>query len=752
MHKTDTTGHPSRSRARLAALLTAGLALPWAASALAADAGNPSAPADTTKPVMFLKQVVVTGTRYPRAYYESPQSLSFVSGQTLREEAPVVVGDVLATLPGVDSNKDSPWEQRPSIRGLTGQRVLVLVDGTPMNSARGNGPHTSLVDPSQVERIEVVRGPSSVAYGSDALGGVINIITRQPVFTPDERQFRGTATLGGSVEGLPERNGSLSMMTKLSRLSLMFSGGGRKADDYKNAAGTIPQSGFSDWNGLASARYDFTDRLALKGGYQFYRAKNVGIPGLDYSEPGFVQTFDFKNYDRDFAHLALEHQYPASSWLASTQIKTYWQREHRNFWSYMGFSGPYASLFGPGLSLFSIDTDRFFNLDTYGAQAQMISRKTSRYRFTAGLDLTRDVTGGTNSDLTSMYDTLGAQIYAGAQPSASVPSGRFDNYAGYLQGEFFLGPQWTLDAGGRYTHYRYRTDVGLNGFVQEGPPSAPPTPVYFPARKLDDDALSGSVGLVYSPQSDLHISANVANGYREPNAQDLYFSGPGSVGFVIGNPDLKPERSVSYDVGVRWGPGDLGFSGDVFYSTFSDLIDAVPAETGSPLAQPGSPTYQYVNITKARMYGGEVEAEWRFLPQWQARASMSTTVGDVTNRQAILNLYGVNADRVPLQLVPPFGGTASLRWTQPASRFWVEAGTRFSAKYDRLPPPTANVEELSTPKAQWMVADLSAGLKLETGQRLQLGVRNLLDQRYRPALASVEDPGRTFYSSISSDF
>src|SRR5262245_10609923 len=140
------------------------LALSFALTALisgparAADPAPGSAFADTTKPVSFLKETVVTGARYPRAYYESPQALSFASRTQIFEQAPNVAGDMLVTMPGADNSKDSPWEQRPVLRGLGGQRVMVLVDGIPMNSARGNGPHPSLVDPGQTERIEVVRG------------------------------------------------------------------------------------------------------------------------------------------------------------------------------------------------------------------------------------------------------------------------------------------------------------------------------------------------------------------------------------------------------------------------------------------------------------------------------------------------------------------------------------------------------------------------------------------------------------------
>ena len=740
MHRCDLIGSPRVARVVLVALLAVGLA-PAAAPARAAEAKPSSAFADTTRPVLFLKETVVTGARYPRAYFESPQSLSFVSRQVLRDQAALVLGDVLTTLPGVDSNKDSPWEQRPSIRGLTGQRVLVLMDGTPMNSVRGNGPHPSLADPTQVERIEVVRGPSAVAYGSDALGGVINIITRQPRPLSDGQVLRGSASLGGSASGLPERDGSLEFSTRVRRLSGFFSGSGRKTDDYKNADGTIPHSSFSDWNALANLRYDLGDRLALRGGYQLYRGKDIGIPGLDVMVPGYSQTFKFKNYDRDYAHLALEHQYAGSSWLSDSHVKTYWQREHRDFYSDIGIAIP----MGPGVTgQLALAKDRGLDLDTYGLQAQMMSRKTTLSRFSAGVDAARDMTGGTNSELQSMTSPYGDS--ESRVSSTSVPTGRFDNYAGYAQGEFFLGPRWTMDAGGRYTRYRYRTDRTFMG-----PGAGPGQPdFYFQPQSRDDGAFSGSLGVVYNPVADLHLTANVANGYREPNAQDLYFSGPGSVGFVIGNPDLKPERSISYDLGLRWGPRTLAVSGNVFYSNFQDLINALPAPA-PPEAQ-GQNTYRYTNITSATMWGGEAEAEWRFHPQWMARTAMSGTVGDITNREAILQIYGVDAARVPLELVPPFRGLATLRWTDSAHRVWAEAGTRYSWRTNRLAPVTPGAEQLSTFKKEWLVGDVSAGARLETGQRLVLGVRNFTDLRYQQALGSVVEPGATYFFSVSSDF
>jgi hemoglobin/transferrin/lactoferrin receptor protein len=653
----------------------------------------------------------------------------------------------------VSSNKDSPWAQRPIVRGLGGHRVLVLVDGSSMNSARGHSPYPSLVDPSQVERIEVVRGPSSVAYGSDALGGVVNIITRDPRSVLAGRRFGGSATVGGGFAGLPERSGSLTLMSDWDRFSAVVAGGARKADDFRNADGTIRNSGFGSWNALAILRYELTDRLDVSSGWQTSRARRVGLPGLNLEQPGDFGRFSFRFYERDHAHLTLDHSYP-DSWLAQSRIRVYWQRESRDFFSehavdsaqfyndrYLGLN-PFYNPAPPTATAISQEQDRYFVLHTYGAQIQMTSRRTARSVFTAGLDAARDRTTGDNQRFRTWHyassaglDSLGP---TSLRVTASLPEGRFDNYGAYLQGEWFVHPQWTLSAGGRYTHYRYRTDRGLNT------PAAGPIPaVYFEPTSVDDDALSGAVGMVYTAASDLHVTANVATGYREPNAQDLFFNGPGSVGLVIGNPDLKPERSVSYDVGLRWGPGRFAFSGNVFYSVFDDLINALPAGFG---------TYQYTNIASARMWGGEAEAEWVFLPQWRARAALSGTVGDITSREAVLAIYGVDTDEAPLEQVPPFGGSASLRWTDAAGRFWVEAGARYSWRTNRLPLPIPGVGQFSEFKKEWIVGDLSAGARLETGQRLVLGVRNVTDRRYRRPVASVVDPGLTVFGSVITDF
>jgi len=711
-----------------------------------APAATNSALADTSKPVMFLQEMQVTGSRFPRAYFDSPQPLSFVSRKEVKEAMPNVPGDVLYALPGADNSKDSPWEQRPVLRGLGGQRVLVLMDGDPINSARGNGPHPSLVDPSQIDRIEVVRGPSSVSYGSDALGGVINIITRPAPTAGMGNSLHGGATIGGSTAD-NQVNGDLQLTPQIGKLTAFISTGARKAEDFETPDnGKVQNSSFKEYNAIANLRYPLSDRTALTAGWQLYRGKDIGLPGLDFSMPGFSQTFNFPYYDRNSVHLMAQHTHDPSSWFASSSAKAYWQNERRNFYSQMSFDNAFIGVPAPGT--FVDQTDRNLKLDTYGLRMQASSRRFDRYSLTFGADAARDVTGGDNVDHTVDNDPTGTPYPPGATAtqSSSLPKGNFDSYGVFAQGEAYLQPQWTLSYGGRYTHYHYRSEFGVAQPASNPPPPQPSTPeVDFPKTQVDNDALAGSAGLVYSPRADLRVSANVANGYRQPNAQDLFFNGPASVGTVLGNPDLKPEKSIETNVGVRWSPGHVALAGNLFYSTYDDLIDAVQV---APPPAPGAPaTYQYVNITTARIWGGEAEGEWQFQRQWRARASVTGAIGDITSRDAIQQLYGVDQAQAPLPGVPPFKGNASLRWNSASGRWWVEPGTRFSWRTNRQ-----DLSVFSTFRKEWIVGDVMSGVRLGSGQTLQVGIRNFTNRAYTLPLASLEEPGVSVVGSLSTTF
>ena len=186
-------------RTAMLTLLAASLAVPAAAQTptLAAPPGSrvPVQPRKQQKakepaPPRVEAEVVVTASRYEQESFATPVPIDVVSEDLLARVKPEKVMDLLKQLPGVEVAGEGPFRGLPVLRGLSSNRVLILVDGQRLNNSREStqfaGIQPGLVDLSQVERIEVLRGPASVLYGSDALGGVVNFITRQQAFGQDQ--------------------------------------------------------------------------------------------------------------------------------------------------------------------------------------------------------------------------------------------------------------------------------------------------------------------------------------------------------------------------------------------------------------------------------------------------------------------------------------------------------------------------------------------------------------------------------------
>src|SRR5258705_10367773 len=134
-------------------------------------------------------------------------------------------------------------------------------------------------------------------------------------------------------------------MPRIGKLSAFLSSGVRHAEDFEAPNGKVPNSAFKDYNALFNLGYDLGTSTVLRGGFQLYRGDDIGIPGLSFAFPGATQDFQFSYYDRDLAHLTLEHAYQ-SSWFAESRAKLYWQRETRNFFSDQALDSSMYASFG----------------------------------------------------------------------------------------------------------------------------------------------------------------------------------------------------------------------------------------------------------------------------------------------------------------------------------------------------------------------------------------------------------------------
>src|SRR5574341_875897 len=190
-------------------------------------------------PQFFMKEVLVTSSRYEKGSFRVPNSVYVISQEKKEKADPQILADLLKHAPGVEVTEAGPFNTRPVIRGLVGSKILLLVDGERLNDTRESpfsGAQLSLVDIDEVERIEVVNGPGTVLYGSDALGGVVNVITKKATFGPSNTINWGAAyKFRYSTMGDQKKN-RLDLKAATSKWALNLGGSFRKVpNDYLTA-------------------------------------------------------------------------------------------------------------------------------------------------------------------------------------------------------------------------------------------------------------------------------------------------------------------------------------------------------------------------------------------------------------------------------------------------------------------------------------------------------------------------------------
>ncbi|MGB3092550.1 MAG: TonB-dependent receptor plug domain-containing protein, partial [Candidatus Zixiibacteriota bacterium] len=335
----------------------------------------------------FLKGTVVTANRYEQRPFDVSQPITVFSPEDIRGLSPAIVSDLFRNVPGVEINDAGPFRTRPVIRGVFGNRVLVLIDGERLNNTRQSSPagaQLSLVDVGQVERVETLYGPGAVLYGSDALGGVINIITKSPTTESAPESFKphGTAEVRYSTVD-EQKKGRLELGGEYKRLSFLAGGSVREASDYESAEGPVVNSGLGEESNLdLKLKYGLTDEYDLSADFQRFRAKDIGYPGTP-NPPDFPPRFFFPYHDRDKLVISSEGN-NLSPRLAKLKGKLYYQRFSKDFETELTMP------IGPTMSLYSF-SQTLTDVETYGFSFQELFVTAKNQHLTWGVDFYREV-------------------------------------------------------------------------------------------------------------------------------------------------------------------------------------------------------------------------------------------------------------------------------------------------------------------------------------------------------------------------
>jgi hemoglobin/transferrin/lactoferrin receptor protein len=668
------------------------------------------------------EKITVTAARFERLIDLTPQSVTVVDSKELRSRPMWNVQALLEDVPGASVQRAGGLDGQIVLRGLSSNdaRIVLFIDG---DRFRGRSfLEYTFLDPNEIDRIEVIRGPAAALYGSDAMNGVVNVITRraegdtsQPFALRPRMYAAGFSSANSLTAGRVELEGLGNGVDMLVAVNY------RNADDYRSALGRVPNSDFTTRSFTARAGYSQTPTRRFEIIAKKFSVDNgrSGAPG-----PPLVTTRQ-DPLKENYIRFGLT-QAQLFDWLHDLD----------------------SSLYVRNLStVIRSDTRTAANgnveiRDTWVPGPMEIGGKLLARSVVANSVLSYGV-DFYHEDAPSFEDEVHLYNKAGAltlfSPRAKrVRAGKQANVGALARYDWDPSARWTVSLGGRYD--TIQTTLDTTPALGEDPAL---TAAFAANHSARDSKATGSAGLIFRPIPMLHLVGNVSTAFRSPTTNDK--SGSGVVGALntLPNAELKPESSMNYEAGARLRLPAANLNFTAFRSNYEDLLQfrfLTPT------------TRKKENIGRAKVEGFEIDGSVAMTQAlaWRFNASEARGTNTLTN--------------VPLPYVPPLNGVVALRHTWPADAYFVELADRWSRDKTRID------RTQERPTDGYQVLNFYAGADLGRLQprlkayRVTLGVENLTDKAYvspvtRELIAfpvtftnPLIEPGRSFSVNFTAGF
>lgn len=673
--------------------------------------------------------VVVTGTRtIETSPIDVPQTINAVTREDLDRKVYKDVDEAIRRFPNIGyapaEGNANYWQEGFSIRGLGAQRVLVLTDGV-RQSGQGvgyGGGNLNLYDMFGIERIEVLRGPASVLYGTDSFGGVINIITRKPM----ERTEPG---VNGGVRyeydsGYDAHRAGFYGDVGNEHGGLVFGGTAESSGQPNLPDGEAPNQGDFDQYGFwGKADYWISDnaRLRILGNWDL--TQDVTISENTPGPFGVPIDFDLPTYERWMVGAELEVT-DINEWFVQYNTGIYWQQLNREFQRESAFTlGGFPTFGPPGATtsaayLSTVDTDDTVNTWEWQNVAVL---QFGDHELTVGTDLGFDQADLPETEVQSFLFPTGPPAIGGFPATITNERNRSDA----LQTRFgvFAQDRWDL--------YPFALISGVRAdfFDVEDDASG---------QSANGAGVSGTLSGLYYHSDTQSSFVTLASGYRYPDIGERFqdtFVNIGSLNRVIGNPDLDPERAWSAEIGTKGETEHWYYEAALFYNHIQDFVGQVGLGNIN-----GVNTTQFANVGTVNLYGVEVAGAYRFGNGFELQANASRTYTEDSQKVDVADWtfnYGV--------------GYNHDGWG------WIEEWTTallFRTVLDSESHTATNFEFPT--EAGFTVLDWELNILLQDGPLGQwsalLGVRNLFDEKYEEPFFNARQPGRSLYTAIQLEF
>ncbi|MCC6858886.1 MAG: TonB-dependent receptor [Bryobacterales bacterium] len=711
--------------------------------------GSPPAP-PSERPFFLKQEITVTATRGEVEPSQSPVSATVVSAQEIAIRNVQTVDQALDSSPGVYPNRGKGYQDTQAgvgMRGFAGRgtgqgRTLILIDGQPLNDPYTGQLIWTSLPVEEVERVEVVRGPFSALYGNNAMGGVVQILTR-----PVDRRHLELKGEYGSQDTLRYRLRAADRFFE--RLGVSFSYDRLQSGGYPSqfvttagtaASGGTPVTGFIPtlttagaptyiigrsgnnwWNQHAwrvRGDYTFTSRTTLavhylrqssNYGYDAYTTllRTAGGQPFDSGAAAILVAGSARRLSvspsmflpgdgGNRSHLASAKLHHSIAPNSRVRLGVGWVDAPLAYYTTPGSGSTLAG--GPGLI-----SDRPSR--SWFGEAQWTWDANSRHTLTAGTELRRDSTSVAESNLSNYTRRK-------ESPALSYAAqGKTLNQGGYAQHQWRLGEHLLLVSGGRYDYWH--TYDGGNQTVG--------TTLVNRYSERSSHSVSGKAALLYRAPREFVLRASLGNAYRSPAVYDLYRTWRSSSGVIYAsNPDLKPETLLAWEAGVtrRWN-GGFEMDGVFFQNHVSDLI----YRSTDLSVDPRGAYRPVVNAAEARTRGFEGALRAPIGPGLFARASYTWTGAEITRNPAIPASVGRRIPQVPSHNTSLGLFAARRRWTASLTGRYVSSVFSTDTNTDT----TKGVYGAFDP---FFEADASVSVDISRRLAFQVSAENLLNRVY----------------------
>ena len=708
------------------------------------------------KSTVNLSEYVVSASKWEQKREEVPNKISTIKVKEVEFLNPQTTADLLGITNEVFIQKSQLGGGSPMIRGFAANSVLLVLDGVRMNNAiyrSGNLQNAITIDPNIIESAEVIFGPGSIIYGSDALGGVMDFHTQKIYLGEAEKPAIKTNAFIRYASANNEKTAHVDFNYGGKKWGSLTSISFSEFDDLKmgsvyhedyqrfdyverdgdmdkmvrNADPNIQKfSGYNQLNLMEKLTYKPSSTTDLT--YTFHYSTSSDIPRYDR----------LIEYNNDTTLKYAEWYYGPQTWMMhNIQLNL---NKKRKIYDDLRFTIAYQYVT-------ESRHDRKFNNEALRSRQETVNG------LNLNLDLDKSLSEKTTLfyGLEMMYNSVKStgesknMLNGTINPTSTrYPDGGSDYSTGalYTNIKSNLSEKFTLQAGLRFTQVYSISRFEDTTFFQ------------FPYDqiKLTPRAINGSVGLVYRPSGSWQINTNLSSGFRAPNVDDVakvFDSETGNV--VVPNEDLQPEYAYNIDFGVI---KNFGNSVKLDLTLFYTYIDNIMVRRDFTFNGEDSIMYNgelskvqaMVNVGYGYIYGGSFNF-------W---ADITEIIGLRTN---LTYMKGEDDQHIPIRHVSPLFGSTGIIFTARKVKIELYANYNGEINFDNLTsterdkPHMYATDNNDNPYSPgWFTLNFKGYYQINTTFQLNFGVENILDHRYRPYSSGIVAPGRNFILALRASF